>query len=84
MLLIKARVHDSCELAERFACDDCNFQGDCYGVKLTMALLKYPRELDLTEDKDIIESKEFMEGLDVVCWRIDEAIASRQLLRDEG
>jgi len=83
MIMMKARISNRCELSERYPCDECCYEGDCPGIKLTMALCSYPRELDLVEDKDIIESEEFMEGLDAVCWRIDEEIAARLLLKDE-
>lgn len=84
MMMIKGRGSNCCELAEQFPCDKCCYEGDCPGIKLDMALSRYPGDLGLLKDKGIIESEEFMEGLDAVCRRIDEAVAARLLIKDQG
>lgn len=83
MLVIKARSNNQCHLAQEYPCDSCCYEEECPGMKFQMVSMRFPRDLDPVEDKDIIESVEFMAGLEGVCWRIDDAIAARLLLRDE-
>lgn len=84
MLMLRSRVCNCCKLAIQHPCDECVHEGDCPGIKISMGLQRHPRDLHPVEDKEEIESEEFTRGLDVVCWQVDEAIAERLLIKDQG